>query len=46
MRYLTAQIYERLGITYRAEEEYRKTLILNPQHPFAAKDLRQLNPVK
>lgn len=35
LRYLSAETYGRLGISYRAAEEYQKALILNPQHKSA-----------
>jgi hypothetical protein len=37
-----AEAYERLGITYRAVEEYRKALIIDPKNMKARKKLEEL----
>jgi O-antigen ligase/tetratricopeptide (TPR) repeat protein len=41
-RYSAANLYERLGITYRAIEEYRKSLLLNPGNKTARQKLENL----
>lgn len=41
-RISAAGLYERLGVTYRAIEEYRSSLMLDPSNKSARKSLRQL----
>ncbi len=42
VRVKTALLYEKLGIKYRAIEEYRKALVLHPGNPVAMKRLEGL----
>jgi O-antigen ligase/Tfp pilus assembly protein PilF len=42
LRIAGARVYEKLGITYRASEEYRKALILRPGDRTAQNGLRRL----
>ena len=42
IRVTTAQLYEKLGITYRAIEEYRNGLVLDPENREAKKGLEKL----
>jgi O-antigen ligase/Tfp pilus assembly protein PilF len=43
LRISSARMYEKLGITYRASEEYRKALILRPGFRAARDGLRRLD---
>jgi len=42
LRIQTAQLYEKLGITYRAIEEYRDALIINPDNKHVKQRLQAL----
>ena len=42
IRITTAGLYEKLGITYRAAEEYKKALLINPKSDEAKKRLDNL----
>src|SRR4030043_864956 len=42
IRITTAGLYEKLGITYRAVEEYKKALLINPKNDEAKKRLDNL----
>lgn len=43
LRFRSARLYEKLGIAYRAEEEYRQVLLLDPRNRVARQELRRLS---
>lgn len=43
IRMAAAGLYEKIGVTYRAQEEYRQVLILNPGNREAIKSLQRLS---
>jgi tetratricopeptide (TPR) repeat protein len=42
LRLTTAGLYEKMDITYRAMEEYKKALLINPDNQEARKRLEEL----
>ena len=42
IRLATARLYQKIGITYRAVEEYRKALIIDPKNATAKRQLERL----
>lgn len=46
IRITTAGLYEKLGITYRAAEEYKKALLIDPKNDEAKKRLDNLSKTK
>lgn len=42
IRVITAALYDKLGITYRAEEEYQKALALDPENRDAKRRLEEI----
>ena len=43
LRLSLARLYDRLGIPYRAKEEYEKVLVLDPFNEYARRRLKELS---